>query len=228
MLTPNRISSAFSACGFELPVELGHHRERGVARHQPREQEVEGQRHPQREHEEAEAAERESHARLLAVMPGSSLGTVIPRVGWRARGPGPPGTRGWLLRLEVQQHLLHVGVGVGGRLGVRVARRGPAGDAARCCTGTSPPPRTTGMTGSWVSMTCSSWLTIECCSAVLVVRGVLVEQLVNGRVDVALVVADGRLADRGRVVRVEPVPQLVVRARAERSAGRSRRAGTCP
>ena len=74
----------------QLPVELGHHRERGVARHQPREQEVDGQRYPQREQEEAEAAERESHARLLAVMPGSCWemsypGCVPGGLGPRAR-----------------------------------------------------------------------------------------------------------------------------------------------
>jgi hypothetical protein len=57
---PEQDLQGMQRAGAELPVELGQHGQRGVARHEPREREVEGQRRPQREDEEAEAAERES------------------------------------------------------------------------------------------------------------------------------------------------------------------------
>ncbi len=44
---------------------VGEHRERRVSRHQPRQHEVERDRHPQRQREEAKAAQHESHALLL-------------------------------------------------------------------------------------------------------------------------------------------------------------------
>ena len=152
----------------ELAVELRHHGQRGVPRHQPRQQEVEGKRRPQREDEETEAAQYVSQARWLLVeevfpgprardFPGSLARGALTYFGRRrsaylklvrlraegwggGRGvflgsacqgllPESPGTRRLnLLRRQMQQHLLVVGVGVRGRLGVRVAGRGPAAE----------------------------------------------------------------------------------------------------
>jgi hypothetical protein len=53
-------------------LELAQHRQGRVARHQPRQQEVQRDRNPQRQHKEAQAAQHEPHAVLPAGLMRSS------------------------------------------------------------------------------------------------------------------------------------------------------------
>src|SRR5580704_10505329 len=78
-------------------VELRHHGQRWVAWHQPRQQEVDGKRRPQRQDEETEAAQRVSQARWLLVQL-----TWAPRARASRRFSPVPGTRRFtLLRRQV-------------------------------------------------------------------------------------------------------------------------------
>ena len=197
----------------ELAVELRHHGQRGVSRHQPRQEEVEGQRYPQREDEETEAAQRVSQGcvRLLWCSGVSARGsagqgscrrapargvwvTSAPGAAAPARCPGRRTAHGWAYGSPWVGQPLKVPVSYWYQSTASI----------------------TGMIGTSLSMTCWIWFRIVCCVGRARGRLVLVEQGVGGRVAVPLVVGGGLLADRRRVRRVEPVVQLVVRARAER------------
>ena len=72
----------------EVAVELRQHGQRRVPRHQPRQQEVECQRRPEREEEEPQAAQHISH------LSGSDLSRPAPTWAAGAAAPAPcPGTR---------------------------------------------------------------------------------------------------------------------------------------
>ena len=73
-----------------------------------------------------------------------------------------------------------------------------------------------GMTGTSLSITCSSWSTMLCCVAMDVVAAYASMSLSVLGVGVPLPVGGGELADRSAVGAVEQLAQLVIRTGATR------------
>src|ERR1700679_2419272 len=90
---PEQDLQGVQGLGAELAVELRHHGQRGVSRHQPRQQEVEGKRRPQREDEETKAAQRVPQALLTWRASGAAAPARCP--GRRTRTAGRTGRWTW-------------------------------------------------------------------------------------------------------------------------------------
>src|SRR5262249_33651420 len=86
----NHVEGLRARSGLELPED----RQRRVARHQPRQHEVQRQRRPQGQQEEAEAAQREPHGLLLSVIGAISLTVGHRRRLRKGQWSGPLG-RSW-------------------------------------------------------------------------------------------------------------------------------------
>src|SRR5580658_11257762 len=205
--TPNRISSAFSDCGVSSPWNLpimasaglpgisrGSRKLRVSATHSV------STKKPRR---------RSAYPKLVP------LGSLSVRRAGPGERPCHPVARAVLPGLEVQQHLLVVRIGPYWRLRVRVARGGPSGEGRRVVLVPVHP------FGDRDERHLGQHDLLELVDDGVLGRragraGVLVEQGLGGGVAVTLVVGRGRLADRSRVGRVQPVVQLVVRAWADR------------